>query len=311
MKGVLSSPPVTSLFGSSFSGLPDPAATPLLISLMNRTSVVRLLWASQLVGLTALVLWTAADPVLISLLDRLFNLPAVSVDAADWIARFGQLRLGLIAALLSVVAISFVGILIGMFGRSVQRSSLKSLRGLIALTAIVALWCGFAIHRDTIAWQGKRLRIAWRIGELETLAQSLRTAFPDSDGELPRLGPFMAYPFGTPTVLILLKPPSLGSGELCVGAVQRGDQGDIKFQLTGPDGGDWAEWHPESSQPRSFVGGLGDHHQLATSLRLGNGWHLVRYCDPAGFHDPVDLDLDAVAQAGPAEGEESASPSQL
>lgn len=282
-----------------------------MISLMNRTTIAGSLWSLQLAALAVLVLWTAADPALLSLLDHLFNLPVVGVGETGWIARFGQLRLGLLGALGSVVALSFAGILIGMFGRSAQRSSLKSLRGLIALTAVVALWCGFVVNYDAIAWQGKRLRIAWRIGELETLAQPLRTTFPDADGELPRLGPFMAYPFGTPTILILLKPPTVGSGELCVGAVQRGNQGDIKFQFTGPDGGDWAEWHPEASQPRSFVGGLGDHHQLATSLRLGSGWYLVRYHDAAGFHDPVDLDSEAVAQAESAEDRSNYDPNRL
>ncbi len=268
---------------------------------MNKTSIVRMLWTSQLAALGTMVLWTAADPVLGVLVDRLLRLPLPSINYAEWVARFGQLRLSFVAALLCVVLLSLGAILIGMLGRSAQRSSLKSLRGMIALTAIMALWCGYAIHHPTIAWQGKRVRVAWRIGELETLAQPLRARFPAADGELPRLGPFMAYPFGTPTILILLKAPCIGSGDLCVGAVQRGDQGDIKFQLTGADGGDWAEWHPEASQPRSFIGGLGDHHQLASSLRLGKGWYLVRYHDAAGFNDPVDLDLDALALAGPAE----------
>jgi len=262
-------------------------------------------------ALAVLVLWTAADPALVSLLDRLLNLPVVGIGETAWLTQFGQLRLGLFSALLGVVVLSFAGILIGMFRRSAQRSSLKSLRGLIALTAVVALWCGFTVNYDAIAWQGKRLRIAWRLGELETLAQPLRSTFPSADGELPHLGPFMAYPFGTPTVLILLKPPRVGSDELCVGAVQRGEQGDIKFQLTGPNGGDWAEWHPQSSQPRSFVGGLGDQHQLAASLRLGNGWYLARYRDPAGFYDPVDLDLEALAQAELLEAENTDDPGRL
>lgn len=295
---------LTPFLVTPFWGCPSKVAVSLLILLMNRTLVVRLLWASQLVGLAALVLWTAADPALPTLLDRLINVPVTGLSETEWQVQFGQLRMVLVGVLGSVVACGFAGILIGMLGRSAERSSLKSLRGLIALTAIVALWCSFSIHRETVAWQGKRLRIAWKIGELETLAQPLRTSFPTTDGELPRIGPFMAYPFGTPTVLILLKPPSLSGGELCVGAVQRGEQGDIKFQLTGPDGGDWAEWHPDSSQPRSFVGGLGDHHRLVTSLRLGNGWYLVRYHDSAGFHDPVDLDLEALAQAEPAKAAE-------
>jgi len=283
----------------------------LMISLMNTLPIVRLLWGSQLAALVVLVLWTAADPALVSLLDRLFHVPVIGINYSDWVARFGQLRLMLATVLLSVAAFSFAAILIGMFGRSAERSSLKSLRGLLALTAVVALWCGFAVNYDAIAWQGKRVRVAGKIAELETLAQPLRSTFPSADGELPHLGPFMAYPFGTPTVLILLKAPCIGSGELCVAAVQRGDQGDIKFQLSGPDGGDWAEWHPQSSQPRSFVGGLGDRHRLARSQRLGNGWYLARYHDPAGFHDPVDLDLEALAQAESAEAEHTDDPGRL
>jgi hypothetical protein len=176
---VLNITSLTPFLVTPFWGCPSKVAVSLLILLMNRTLVVRLLWASQLVGLAALVLWTAADPALPTLLDRLINVPVTGLSETEWQVQFGQLRLVLVGVLGSVVACGFAGILIGMLGRSAERSSLKSLRGLIALTAIVALWCSFSIHRETVAWQGKRLRIAWKIGELEALAQPAADVLSD------------------------------------------------------------------------------------------------------------------------------------
>lgn len=145
------------------------------------------------------------------------------------------------------------------------------------MTTVVALWFALAIHHDSIAWQGKRVRFASRIDVLETIVSPLRANWPERDGELSAIGPFMAYPFGHPTTLVLLQAPRIASQWVYVSAIERCAGGAIKLQLTGTDGGDWAEWHPPQSHPSSFVGGLSDPHELRASSSLGGGWYLVRY----------------------------------
>lgn len=266
---------------------------------MNRVWIARTLWLLHLAALLTLGLWACADPLFEPMLGWLSQtlLGGERPDAwlAAWNTAFGPGRLALLIAILSVAAATAGGWFAALLARGAGASAGpngpsagplggpsagKSLRSLVAVTAVAALWCALAVNYQAIAWQGKRARMVGRVVALEALAEPLRAEFPRGDGDLPALGSFMAYPFGTPSVLVLLQPPCVGSGEVCIAAVQRGERGDLKFQLTGIDGGDWAEWHPPGSQPASFVGGLGDRHQLQSSLGLGQGWHLVRYREP-------------------------------
>lgn len=164
-----------------------------------------------------------------------------------------------------------------IFGLTRSTANHRSVRQLLAMTTVVALWFALAIHHDSIAWQGKRVRFASRIDVLETIVSPLRANWPERDGELSAIGPFMAYPFGHPTTLVLLQAPRIASQWVYVSAIERCAGGAIKLQLTGTDGGDWAEWHPPQSHPSSFVGGLSDPHELRASSSLGGGWYLVRY----------------------------------
>lgn len=231
------------------------------------------------VGLfVAMVMWAICDPQfepLVKAFGSADGSPTAAYRSAVQYA--GLWRPAMFVAAIVIATVSLGGLLTGMLLGSSVGGQARSLRSLLLLTAIVALWCGLAIHHASLAWQGKRLRLAMRVGELETIAQPLRTDWPREDGDLPRIGPFMAYPFGTPTTMILLAPPTVSSGEICISAIQRADDGALKLQLGGERATDWVEWHPESSEPESFVGGLSDSHQLRQMLRLGEGWFLVRY----------------------------------
>jgi hypothetical protein len=119
--------------------------------------------------------------------------------------------------------------------------------------------------------------MSWSVEQLEPLAERLRDQWPRGDSQLPEIGPFTAYPFGRPSVLLLMQPPSLNRESVHVSAIERSESGALRFQLGGSVANDWAEWHPETSRPRSFVGGLQDAHQLKAYSRLGSGWYLVRY----------------------------------
>jgi hypothetical protein len=152
-----------------------------------------------------------------------------------------------------------------------------SMRRLLMLTALVALWCGLLFQHDEVTWQGKRWRSLGRIDALQTLAESLQSDWPSEDGHIAGVGPFMAYPFGQPRVLILLTPFPIDDGQTRVAAVERSVAGALRFQLAGRDGGDWIEWHRDASRPASFTGGLAEVYRLERQQHLRGDWYLVRY----------------------------------
>lgn len=242
---------------------------------------MRRLWATHLASLVAFVGWAAADP--------LFE-PTVgcrSVQAA--IEHVGWVRVLGVAAVAVLGGTSLLVMIVRLFGSARwQRPAHRSIRQFLAITAVVAIWLSLVHHHETIAWQGKRIRFAWRLDEFEAIVEPLRTGWPDRDGELSGIGPFMAYPFGEPTTLVLLQAPRVKSRSVYVSAIERGERGVIKLELTGDDGGVWAEWHPPESRPASFVGGLAEPHELRNAASLGHGWYLVRYsnAEKSGIRSP-------------------------
>ncbi len=227
------------------------------------------IWIIHLTTLLSLAVWAAADPAF-SPMVRSRSLSVASVDVG-WIRLVGF-------SLVTVIAVSsLMSLFVKLLRPSPDNLPDRSLRQLLSITAVIAVWCSLALHHDSIAWQGKRVRFACRVSELEAIAAPLREEWPQRDGELSKIGPFMAYPFGRPTTLVLLQAPRVAGHLVYVSAVECNCDGAIKLQLTGTDGGDWAEWHPPHSQPSSFVGGLAEPHELTTATAIGRGWYLVRY----------------------------------
>jgi len=236
------------------------------------------LWSVQLGAMIALAGWAAMDPLFLLVFDAASSY-FISPDFGfqQWITTLGAVRPLAFICIMTIASVSMICIGMGMLRRTETVSSLRSVNAWLMLTTIFALWCGLAVNVEEIAWKGKRFRIASQVDALERIAVQLRDEFPHEDGELPHLGPFMAYPFGQPSTLILLQSPSINSQSLSVSAVQRAATGAILLQLSGSDGGAWAEWHPPLSLPQSFVGGLGERYTFRSSHAIGRGWHLVRY----------------------------------
>lgn len=257
------------------------------------------IWILHLLSLAAFAVWLAADPLFWPALQELSSgslkassggvrcwgillLLAIAVGSFLWLGwQFmwgGRLRLSRTVPPLGIGA-SEVSCCKERrpCTRLPKPGSSRSLRRLLAATTVVALWSALCVQHELVAWHGKRARFAFRIAELESIASPLRNDWPARDGDLPLIGPFMAYPFGRPSTLVLLQAPQLASQRIYVSAVERCDDGAIKLQLTGTDGGDWAEWHPQGSHPKSFVGGLADAHHLNVASSIGDGWYLVRY----------------------------------
>ncbi|MEO9595093.1 hypothetical protein [Rhodopirellula bahusiensis] len=226
------------------------------------------LWGTQVAAFCMLAIWAAADPSFADLAHGGFL-------SREWMS--ANLVRGFGIGLIAILAVgSLLGLLVQFFARSTSMIRRRSLAQLLAVATLAAFWFALAIHVESIAWQGKRARFALRVQELERIASPLREQWPKRDGELPAIGPFMAYPFGRPTTLVLLQAPPVAKQAVYVSAIENLD-GAIKLQLTGTDGGDWAEWHPPSSRPSSFVGGLSDPHELEFATSIGRGWYLVRY----------------------------------
>ncbi|PHQ33948.1 hypothetical protein CEE69_18090 [Rhodopirellula bahusiensis] len=215
-----------------------------------------------------LAIWAAADPSFADLAKGGFL-------SREWMSANPVRSVGI--GLTAILAVgSLLGLLVQFFARSSPTTQHRSLAQLLAVVTLAGFWFAFATHVDSIAWQGKRARFALRVEGLERIVAPLREEWPERDGELPAIGPFMAYPFGRPTTLVLLQAPSVAQQSVYVSAIELQD-GAIKLQLTGTDGGDWAEWHPPKSRPSSFVGGLSDPHEMETATPIGRGWYLVRY----------------------------------
>lgn len=233
---------------------------------MSRRS--KWLWGSQIAAFCMLAIWAAVDPS--------FGSPVRSEwFSVSWIQANPVRSVGI--GLIAILAVgSLLGLLVQFFARSSPVTQHRSLAQLLAVVTLAGFWFALATHVDSIAWQGKRARFALRVEGLERIVAPLREEWPERDGELPAIGTFMAYPFGRPTTLVLLQAPSVAKQSVYVSAIELQD-GAIKLQLTGTDGGDWAEWHPPKSRPSSFVGGLSDPHEMETATPIGRGWYLVRY----------------------------------
>ncbi|MEM6472584.1 MAG: hypothetical protein AAF802_23685 [Planctomycetota bacterium] len=236
----------------------------------------RILWVVHLLLLVSACLWIACDPWFELMFGYFRSGIASPIDAfGEAVAQAGQIRCVIFVVCVGLITSFVVLTLAGMLRKSSKRQ--RSLKAWLMLTAVVASWCGLVINLPSIAWQGKRIQFAIQIDEFESLVQPLRTNWPSVDGELAGVGPFMAYPFGNPSTLVLLAPPDVSNGSLFVSAVERDASGTIRLELSGIHSGDFVEWHTKGSKPSSFSGGLNVHYELQSSVSLGSDWYLARY----------------------------------
>ncbi|MEZ6088666.1 MAG: hypothetical protein R3C05_11695 [Pirellulaceae bacterium] len=235
------------------------------------------LWLIQIATILSLIVWAMLDLQFESLVRSMRSIivdPGTTVQSTTQLV--GSMRPVFLLVIVSVGFLSLAMLTVNIF-RSTKGLQSRSIASLLAITTTIAVWCGLAINYPSLAWQGKRLRVAIQVQQLEHFVQPLRDEWPRVDGELPEIGPFMAYPFGRPITLILLEPPALSGTGLCVSAIERGADGSIRLQLSSIGHDDWAQWHPVGSRPKSFVGGLGNTYDLQSTTPLARGWYLVRY----------------------------------
>ncbi len=240
-----------------------------------------LLWVSSLLLLLGACLWVFFDPAMHEVL-------------AGEEFQFG-VRMYILFGVAALGAVQCVWLLVGTFTGSRQ---FRAIQAMAVLVVLISLWLGSALNLPGIAWQGRRFYLLPRVEAIKPIAQPLIQQWPAEDGEVETIGPFMAYPVGRPTTLILLTPPQLTQGGPSIAAVERSAAGDIRFELTDAGGNDWMEYRPHSP-PDSHVGGLLEYRELVRSTPLYDNWYLVRYRDnnsPAPADAQVSLASNAAGK---------------
>lgn len=232
----------------------------------------RTLWAASLIALVALVAWAASDVLfgqaVVAQKAQLYGLthPAAAVTPPRQLG----FRVPLLWGLAGVGAVTLIGIFAMLFAGATPH---RSLRSWFALTLLVAAWLSFYMAWPEIAWQGQRLSSWSQLGQFDVLAASLRDDWPVEDGDRLDIGSYMVYPKGKPRALLTLK----SGPEPPISAVERTDDGALRFELRDAIPGTWLEWQPAESAPHDFTGGLDQKYRLRRHSPLGRGWYLVRY----------------------------------
>lgn len=229
------------------------------------------LWGASLIALAVLVAWAASDvlfgPAVIAQQAQLYALthPAATVTPPRQLGN----RVALLWGLTAVGAVSLAGIFVMLFAGAITH---RRVRSWFAYTLLVAAWLAFCVAWPEVAWQSQRLSSWSRLGTFDALANSLRADWPVDDGNRLSLGSYMAYPKGDPRSLMVLK-----SGSTPILAVERTDDGALRFELRDAEPGTWVEWQSAKSVPHDFTGGLEQEYRVQRYSPLGRGWYLVRY----------------------------------
>ncbi len=171
-------------------------------------------------------------------------------------------------------SISAVGILAGLAAGSAQQ---RGIRSWLAVMILLAGWLTLYTTWPQIAWQGRVWRARSAISEFEKVSEALLADWPDSDGDLDGLGPYMAYPIGSPRTLMFMSIPRIPSTGYHVSTIQRGEEDTLHFQLAGNDEGVWLVRRSDDQGPQPFYSGLEGEYIPLRFHHIRGGWFLVQY----------------------------------
>lgn len=225
-------------------------------------------WPTWVSGglLIAAVIWLAVSPgsyhVVAELLKSL-RIGGGPRTQAEWVLCAGGI----------FVTIALVRGAVGLVrGPSRQRS----IAGYLRFTAIVCGWLALATGWEAVYGWGQLRRVTADLPAFEAMAKRLDAAWPTEDGSSGDFGPYMAYPKGAPTCLLMLGQTKLPGSSLLVSAVERSD-GAIRFELSGAERTAWVVWRADDAPAETFNSGLGGNYVVAGEDRVAPHWRLVRY----------------------------------
>lgn len=170
--------------------------------------------------------------------------------------------------------LSALGILAGLIGGTGRH---RNIRSWLAVMIVMAGWLTLLTTWPELAWRGQVWRVRAAISEFEKFSRQLLADWPQTDGKLEGLGPFMAYPIGKPRTLMFLAIPQVPDTNIAISTVERGNDDDLHFQLAGNDEGPWLVRHLGIDEPRGFFSGLEGEYIPYKHTRVKEGWFLVRY----------------------------------
>jgi hypothetical protein len=204
------------------------------------------------------------------------NAPFRSADGGGHIVSSTKVgSVTLVAAMCSAMAVMTLLMMLG--GLFVGGRRFRSTRMWLAFVAVAAGWLGLVAAWPEIYWRGQQRRVVKELASVETMARYLDENWPREDGELPGIGPYLAYPKGAPTIVMPLRWITFPDTSLRFSAVERSANGTIRFELAGDETGAWLECREDNGDPSSFVGGLETKYELRRQQQVAPRWFLVRY----------------------------------
>ena len=245
----------------------DPPPVPT--SRSYRGFAVGLLLGLHTACAVALVTWNYLDPRLepIQLWQVVLERAATSLPASE---------MWLLQACVWLSLVTGIGLVTAMFWGPL---ACRSIKYAAALIVCCAAWLSLQHHWQQVSWWGHRHRMQPTVSFLEQIAADLTQDWPSNDGQHPRFGPFMAYPIGRPSTLILLKPAATDEQGMWLAAIDRDPRdGTLRFELSDGYQTLWLE-HPSGtdSHPESFTNGIGARYDLETWIKVNPAWRLSRY----------------------------------
>lgn len=237
-------------------------------------------WIANAAAWAALAAAIVFDAATSRLLDDLSGgaVAARAVVSAE--SRHGAVAVFRLAALATAVATAVVSGAALTFGVLLGPPRHRRLQSWLVAMTLACCWLALFVSWRDAAWFGRRLRTAALIEQVAPIAARLNAEWPRQDGELPQIGPFMAYPARAPATLILLTPPQLEGQAAAINLIERTADGALHFGLGGTETGAWLIWRPAGGAPESFQGGLERRYELDRRQRLADKWWLATYRDP-------------------------------
>lgn len=240
-------------------------------------SVVRACWIVNTLLLVATLVWILRDGLFAQGLAAFQAHIAAFGNEKSPLAVVPPLMWSRVDALWVILiggSVSMLLIVIGLaFGSGIHRGT----RAWLTLMLLVAGWLTLITAWPEIAWRGRVWRVRGSVTQFAELTQSLTTAWPESDGQTPELGGFMAYPIGKPRTLMLLTTPQVPGSNLSISTIERGDDGAFHFQLAGSEEGAWVVYDKDPNAPTTFFSGLEGEYLPQKFAELAPGWFLVQY----------------------------------
>lgn len=181
------------------------------------------------------------------------------------------------AAIVTCATAAVVSLGVAFLGLLVGAPRFRTLRVWGLFTALAAVWLTLLATWPDVHWSGQQRRVARALPALESVALSLIVAWPQNDGDIDALGPFLAYPKGSPRTLLIMGDAALCDSPLRMASVERTPGRAIRFELSGQEQGAWVEWRSGEDTPSDFVSGLRTPYLVERSERLAPHWFLVRY----------------------------------